>query len=122
MQLNLLLYLAFVLDKPAGVRWRRRRCARRETWIGNSAISNERGNGMRTMLTRVAMLHTPREVTMKGPPSRLQLTLIVAILVVCSLGAQVPAWAQGLDEWSFVLTPQVWVSHISSNGLVGPAA
>ena len=33
----------------------------------------------------------------------------------CGLGAQAPAWAQS-DPWSFVLTPQVWISHIAKNG------
>ena len=48
---------------------------------------------------------------------RLRLTLIPAILVVCSLAAHASAWAQ--DGWSFIITPQVWISHISQNGFVG---
>ena len=51
---------------------------------------------------------------------RLRLTFVLAILVVCSLAAHAPAWAQ--DGWSFVLTPQVWASHIAQNGLVAASS
>jgi hypothetical protein len=53
---------------------------------------------------------------MNGRQLRLQLTLVLAILAVCSLAAQAPAWAQAGEGWSFVITPQVWISHISQNG------
>ncbi len=53
---------------------------------------------------------------MNGRHLRLQLARVAAILIVCSLAAQAPAWAQALDGWSFVVTPQVWISHIAKNG------
>ncbi|HEX9819620.1 MAG TPA: hypothetical protein VGD07_08415 [Methylomirabilota bacterium] len=45
---------------------------------------------------------------------RLQVTL--AFVAVLLLGAQAPAWAQGSDEWSWVVTPQLWGTHIEKNG------
>src|SRR5574341_1006318 len=57
---------------------------------------------------------------MNGPRSRL--FLVFAVVLVCSLAAHPPAWAQGADSWSFLITPQMWASHIEDNGLVGPAA
>jgi hypothetical protein len=48
-----------------------------------------------------------------------QVTGLVAILVVCGVAGQSPAWAQ-TDGWSFVITPQVWISHISKNGFAAP--
>jgi hypothetical protein len=27
-----------------------------------------------------------------------------------------PAWAQGTGDWSFLITPQVWLSHVAKNG------
>jgi len=43
------------------------------------------------------------------------------MLAIVGLGAQAPAWAQDSSEWSFVLTPQVWMSHIAKNGFAAPA-
>ena len=53
---------------------------------------------------------------------RLRLTMVFAILVVSSLAAQAPAWAQAADGWSFLITPQLWISHIPDNGLTAPPA
>jgi hypothetical protein len=39
----------------------------------------------------------------------------LAILSLLALAAA-PAWGQVGDEWSFVVTPQVWLSHIAKNG------
>src|SRR5262249_14276672 len=47
---------------------------------------------------------------------RLHLALALAVLVLCTVVSQAPAWAQADDSWSFVFTPQVWVSHIALNG------
>src|SRR5438552_10768904 len=52
---------------------------------------------------------------------RLRLTLICAVIVVLSFATQAPAWAQAEDTWSFVLTPQVWASHIAKNGFTAPS-
>jgi hypothetical protein len=43
------------------------------------------------------------------------LTRVTTVLAVGGLEAHTPAWAQG-DGWSFVVTPQVWISHIAKNG------
>lgn len=45
---------------------------------------------------------------------------VLVTLAVWTLPAQRPAWAQDNDEWSFVLTPQVWLSHIAKNGFSSP--
>jgi hypothetical protein len=49
---------------------------------------------------------------------RLPVRLIRAglVLAACSLAPQTPAWGQGVDGWSFIITPQVWISHIAKNG------
>jgi hypothetical protein len=43
-------------------------------------------------------------------------SLALAVVLFCGFTFQHQAWAQGGDSWSFLLTPQVWVSHISQNG------
>src|SRR5262245_49070134 len=45
---------------------------------------------------------------------------LLAAVAGLILGVQAPAWAQS-DGWSFVVTPQVWLSHISKNGFAAPA-
>lgn len=45
---------------------------------------------------------------------------VLVMLAGCALGIQAPAWAQGSDEWSFIATPQVWLSHIAKNGFAAP--
>jgi hypothetical protein len=45
------------------------------------------------------------------------LALLLAVLVVF-IGSG-PAHAQD-DEWTVVLTPQVWFSHITDNGFASP--
>ena len=47
---------------------------------------------------------------------RLRWKLVLAVLVVGSLTASGSAWAQTADSWSFLVTPQVWISHIPQNG------
>ncbi len=56
---------------------------------------------------------------------RLSVGWIVAALVICSFftparaqdpGSGVPAAIAEGDDWSFVITPQVWISHILKNG------
>jgi len=52
---------------------------------------------------------------MRGRRYRLRLAL--AVLAAGMIAPQAPALAQDAqDKWSFVLTPQVWVSHIALNG------
>jgi hypothetical protein len=43
---------------------------------------------------------------------------LVVLVVIGSLTTFGPAWAQ-TDDWSFIVTPQVWISHIEKNGFVG---
>ena len=50
---------------------------------------------------------------------RLRWKLVLAVLVVGSLTASGSAWAQ-TDGWSFVVTPQLWLTHIEKNGFAGP--
>src|SRR5262245_45354694 len=57
-----------------------------------------------------------RRVGMSGLRRRVRALLIVALLVGCSLAVHAPAWAQSGESWSFVITPQVWMSHIAKNG------
>jgi hypothetical protein len=51
---------------------------------------------------------------MNGAHRRWQLPLIVVTLVTWAIASPAPAAAQ--DGWSFVITPQVWMSHIAKNG------
>jgi hypothetical protein len=60
------------------------------------------------------------EASMNGRHRRLQGVLICLILAAGSLAAGAPASAQTDDSWSFVITPQVWVSHIAKNGFASP--
>jgi hypothetical protein len=46
---------------------------------------------------------------------RLRWKLVLAVLVVAGFTAPGAARAQG-DEWSLLVTPQIWVTHIESNG------
>jgi hypothetical protein len=49
------------------------------------------------------------------------LTRAVVTAGVLAFSAPSPsAWAQDADPWSFVVTPQVWVSHIAKNGFNAP--
>ena len=48
--------------------------------------------------------------------SRLRANLVLAVVVVGSLTASLPAWGQTADSWSFLVTPQTWISHIPKNG------
>lgn len=41
---------------------------------------------------------------------------VLAVLALAALVAPAGASAQGSDGWSFVVTPQVWLSHIAKNG------
>jgi hypothetical protein len=50
----------------------------------------------------------------------LRAAMLTLVTVATSLLTQAPAWAQDSDEWSFVLTPQVWLSHIAKNGFAAP--
>jgi hypothetical protein len=45
-----------------------------------------------------------------------RVVLASAILSVSAFGSHATASAQGADAWSFVITPQVWLSHIAKNG------
>ena len=47
-------------------------------------------------------------------------TLLLGILVIGVLATRAPALAQSDDHWSFVLTPQVWDSHVAKNGFAAP--
>jgi hypothetical protein len=44
------------------------------------------------------------------------LSIAAAVLVICAANT---TWAQS-DTWSFTVTPQVWISHISKNGFASP--
>ena len=57
---------------------------------------------------------------MNGVGCRWQLHLILVFLVTCGVALPACAWAQGGDTWSFVITPQVWMSHIAKNGFAAP--
>ncbi len=53
------------------------------------------------------------------------LTMLVAFIWAMPASAQdpgsgVPAAAPTDDEWSYVITPQVWISHILKNGFSSP--
>ena len=52
---------------------------------------------------------------------RMQWKLVLAVLVVGSLTTFGSAWAQS-DGWSFLVTPQLWLTHIEKNGFAPPAA
>jgi len=52
---------------------------------------------------------------------RLRLALICAVIILHSLATRAPALAQAEDSWSFVITPQVWASHIAKNGFTAPS-
>ncbi|HEU4369022.1 MAG TPA: hypothetical protein VFV05_12445 [Methylomirabilota bacterium] len=49
----------------------------------------------------------------------IQTILVLAVLAVVSLGAYAPAVAQ--DGWSWIVTPQLWLTHIEKNGFHSPA-
>jgi len=51
---------------------------------------------------------------------RLRLTLLFPLLVIASVAGPLHASAQTDDGWSFVLTPQLWASHVQSNGFAVP--
>jgi len=53
---------------------------------------------------------------MSGSQRWLRFLPALATVVLWSLAPSGPAWAQAGDGWSFVMTPQVWVSHIAKNG------
>src|SRR5262245_45516881 len=57
---------------------------------------------------------------MPGFLRRPTFAFVLALVALCSLTAAGPVSAQ--DGWSFVLTPQVWLSHISLNGFAAPPA
>ena len=52
--------------------------------------------------------------------SGLQLLLCLALSVFLVVGSFTagPVWAQADNGWSFLITPQVWFTHIESNGFV----
>src|SRR5215470_1838700 len=52
---------------------------------------------------------------------RLGLTILLVMAVAVGVAAPAPVWAQGADGWSFIVTPQVWVSHVALNGFSPPS-
>jgi hypothetical protein len=50
---------------------------------------------------------------------RLRRNLILAVFVVGCLSATPAAWAQDTG-WSFLVTPQLWLTHIEKNGFAPP--
>jgi hypothetical protein len=57
---------------------------------------------------------------MNGARRRWQLPMVLATLVACATVHPDLAQAQAGDSWSFVITPQVWLSHIAKNGFASP--
>jgi hypothetical protein len=53
---------------------------------------------------------------------RLRWKLVLTVLVIGSLAASAPASAQTGDSWSFLVTPQLWFTHIEKNGFAPPAS
>jgi len=49
-----------------------------------------------------------------------RLTILIGVLLTVLLAARTPASAQGENDWSFVLTPQLWASHVAKNGFAAP--
>ena len=49
-----------------------------------------------------------------------QTILIVAAVSLLGVGTPGVASAQGADSWSWVVTPQVWLTHIDKNGFAAP--
>jgi hypothetical protein len=47
--------------------------------------------------------------------------LVVAAFVVAGGLTGGPAWAQTESGWSFLVTPQVWFTHVESNGFIASA-
>lgn len=48
------------------------------------------------------------------------LIVVCVILSIGSLAVHAPAWAQPGEGWSFLITPQVWMTHVASNGFAAP--
>ena len=46
--------------------------------------------------------------------------IIVAVILTCGLISNTPSCAQPSDGWSFVVTPQMFISHIAKNGFAAP--
>lgn len=44
----------------------------------------------------------------------------LVLLALLGVGAPAPAWAQDSSPWSFVVTPQAWLSRIEKNGFANP--
>jgi len=50
-----------------------------------------------------------------------RLQRVIAIVVAMSVGATISAAAdEDVGEWSFVVTPQLWLTHVAKNGFVAP--
>src|SRR5262245_11228837 len=52
--------------------------------------------------------------------SGLRWKLLFAVVVAAGLAVPGAVWAQA-DEWSFLVTPQLWYTHIAKNGFAAPS-